>query len=80
MLAAAMLQKIRKRFPAPAASLRRPRQVIIGIEPRVGFPAFGGSMEQVMQERLHARRGDVGIALVVKRGVEKLLAQPELPE
>ncbi len=45
-------------------------QVIIRIEPGVGFAALGRAMQQIVGEGIHARRADVGVALRVKRGIK----------
>jgi hypothetical protein len=61
---------IDERVAAALASRGRTGQVIIRIEPGIGFAALGCAMQQVVREGMHARRANIGIAARVKRGVK----------
>lgn len=80
----AVFQKVDERIAAvkinPAASLGGSRQVVVGIKPWIGLAALGCSVQQVMSERVHARRTHVGIAFQIKCGVEELSAQEQPPD
>src|SRR5579863_1595095 len=73
----AMLQEVAKRVAPAGAGLFVPRQVVDWLEPSIRLAALRCSVQQVMRERMHARRADVRITLQIKCGVEVFLAEEE---
>ena len=75
-----MVEKIDEGIATATAGLARSSEVIVKIEPWIGLATLRGSMQQVMGERMHARRADVRITLQIECCIEEFPAQEDAPD
>src|SRR5690242_9160768 len=59
-----------------AARRRAGAQVVIGVEKRMRFSAFGGSTHYVVEKRVDLRGSDIGVAFEVEGRIEQGMGLP----